>query len=69
MGLKIIPEQRQAYCDRCKQESGKSWVRFSIKADSIRNTAPNGEYGENLFPKGIDLCEQCMLDLFKFIEG
>lgn len=69
MGLKIIPEERIAFCDRCKEESGKSWNRFSIKADTIKNIDNGGSYAQNLFPQGIDLCEKCMLDLKKFMNN
>lgn len=69
MGIRIIPEQKFAYCDRCKKESTKPWVRFRVPADSIKNTEESGSYAKNLFPDGIELCEKCMADLIQFMKG
>ena len=69
MGIRIIPEQKFAYCDRCGIEATKPWLRFTVTANNIQNTNEDGLYTKNLFPSGIELCNTCMLDLVKFMKG
>lgn len=69
MGLRVIPEIKRAFCDRCGEESEKPWARFRIEPEGMKNTLESGSYAFNHFPKGIDLCEDCLSDLVHFMKG